>query len=655
MAKITPGNRLYLYRLLTQALGQNKQTLLPDLEAALAADSIAPADLGCKDIRALCDALPEFVRVTVFKKGSVYATVVANAEYDAALERAAKGTGDGKKSFKRKGPKSIKPQRPRHIEEPKAKVPVAEADAAPQAAEASAPEETTEAAPDANEPQVKRSEGPEAITLAELLARSASQDAEPGEHESEGETEAESATPGEAEPKPEAADVPAVEPEGPASPTAAAPATEAEAPAEAKPEGSPAIAADPEPSIKLTITYVPEPEPAPDPASTPEPEPEPAQAREPEAAVAPKPEALLSKPKAEAKAAPKPKIAPDPARHFPQDFYAEVRVTDEPLSALYQALPLDVDPVATLEEDFRIARSTGAFTGTRSEVTFPLRFEQADGTPATATLRRCARAVGGKKWTLAEVSVDAPEEVGMGSLKRRPVGPWATFANEDQLKGHISPEAELAQFAVLGSWEKLLEELAELAAPEDWGEGRVLLRDYLAMTFARAKRQHRVSMADDGSGAAFDTGLVTADGEPIAAVLEPHDGDIQWELTCFSANAQARPVTYPSPFAQAEAPANPREASIGELRRRGGEVAPSLHRALQRAARNPRYGTLAYDAVEDRVVALLPVEGGVAALAPNEENEPQVVAVVDAADAYVCARVVSSDQPVWLMDAAQPA
>ena len=618
MAKITPGNRLYLYRLLTQTLGQNKQTLLPDVEAALAADNIAPTDLGCKDVRALCDALPEFVRVTVFKKGSVYATVVANAEYDAALERAAKGAGDGKKSFKRKGPKSIKPQRPKHIEEPKAKV--AEAVEVESGAEVAAePEVAPKPAQETNDPQVKRAEGPEAITIAELLARSAEEGLEAGAAEPAAEPEAEET------PVPEPAQYAAAEAE-----------TIAEADAEPETVAEPAPAPAPEPSIKLTITYVPETadEPAPEPTAEP----------------APKPEAPLPKP--EPKPAPAPKPAPDPARHLPQDFYAEVRVTDEPLSALYQVLPLDVDPVATLEEDFRIARSTGAFTGTRSEVTFPLRFQQADGTPATATLRRCARAVGGKEWSLAEVSVDAPEEVGMGSLKRRPVGPWAAFANEDQVKGCISPEAELAQFAVLGSWEKLLGELAGLAAPEDWGAGRKLLRDYLAMTFARVKRQHRVSMADDGSSAAFDTGLVTAGGEPIAAVLEPHDGDIQWELTCFSANAQARPATYPSPFAQVEVPVAPREAGFGELRGRGGEVTASLHRSLQRAARNPRFGTLAYDAVEDRVVALLPVEGGVAALAPGESNEPQVVAVVDAADAYICARVASSDQPAWLVGAA---
>ena len=31
-----------------------------------------------------------------------------------------------------------------------------------------------------------------------------------------------------------------------------------------------------------------------------------------------------------------------------------------------------------------------------------------------------------------------------------------------------------------------------------------------------------------------NTGLLSPEGEPICAVLEPRDGDIAWELVCFS-------------------------------------------------------------------------------------------------------------------------
>ena len=310
--------------------------------------------------------------------------------------------------------------------------------------------------------------------------------------------------------------------------------------------------------------------------------------------------------------------------------------------------------MATLEEDFRIARSTHSLTGTRSEVSFPLRFQRKNGEPVTATLRRRARAVAGKRWALAGIDADSPEEVGMGALKHKAAGPWAAFANEDQLKGAISPEAELAQFAILGSWDQLLKQLSELAAPEDWGEDRVVLREYLSMTFRRVTRQHRLSMADDGSSAAFDTGLVTAEGETIAAILEPHDGDIQWELTCFSTNAKGQPATYLPHFAQPKVSAgHTTEATFDELRRSITEVTGPLRRALQQAVRNPRYATLAYDAVNDRVVGLLPVDDEVCAIVAGANGEAQVVATADARDAYICARVVSSEQPSWLVKMAK--
>ena len=89
MPKIVPGNRLYLYQLLSRELGVGKQTLLPRVEEVLLADGLAPEDLGCDDMRALCEQLGEFIKLTVFKKGYVYATVLANEEYDRALERLA--------------------------------------------------------------------------------------------------------------------------------------------------------------------------------------------------------------------------------------------------------------------------------------------------------------------------------------------------------------------------------------------------------------------------------------------------------------------------------------------------------------------------------------------------------------------------------------
>lgn len=582
MSQIKPGHRLYLYRLFRRELGVGKQTALARAAEVLEADGLAPSDLGFDDARSLFEELSECVKVTVFKKGAVFVTVLANEEYDQALDRAEKNGGKnpaGAKSFKRqRGVKNVKPLKPKHIEPEPEPVPEPEPEPEVEPEIEAAPE--PESAPEA-EPEPEPAVAVEADPAAEPAI--------------EGQAKPEVAAPQEAEPAPE--------------PTPEDEADEALA-ADPEPEPAPAL----EPSIKFTITYAPEPiEQDIDPNPLPEATTDEAPAEEP-AATEPAP--------------PRPSRPARPANNLPQDFYADVIVTDEPLSALYQVLPLEVDPVATLEEDFRIARSTGTLDGTRSEVSFPMRFQRRDGSPVMVTLRRRARAVSGKHWTLASIDADAPEEIGMGALERKAAGPWAAFANDDQLKDATSPEAELAQFAVLGSWDKLLEELSALAAPEDWGEGRVLLRDYLAMRYRRVARERLVSMADDGSSAAFDTGLLSAGGEPIAAILEPHDGDIHWELTCFSVNAQARPATWPQ---------MPEAGQIARELLEAGD--PALRRAAALVVRSPRAATQAYDTVNDAVYVLVPVGEQAYALGHGP---------VSKAFARVCARVVSADQPAWL-------
>ena len=580
MAKITAGNALYLYRLLGRELGVGKQTSMARVAEVLEADGIWPEDLGCADVRALCEALTDFAKVTAFKKGQVFVTVMRNEELDRMLERAGEPTAAEKAASKgkpwkhRKGAKAVKPQKPRHVEKPVAE-PAAEP--APDLAPEPMPEPVAEPAAE---------EEPQAEAAVEKTA--------------EAEVTSEAVT------KVEVASEPAAEPE---------PEPEPEPAPQAEPEPEPAPAA-PEPSIKLTITFDPDPEPEPAPAT----EPEPVSA-----------------------AVPTPAPAPVPARHerahadLPQDFYADVRCPDEQLSTLYQLLPADVDPMATLEEDFRLARSTHALEGTRSNVTFPLRYQRSDGSPVTVTLRRTARAQAGKHWTLAEVTGDAPETVGLEGLSRRVEGAWRAFASDEDAAAATSPEDELARYAVLGSWDRLLANLAAMAEPENWGTDLHVLKDYLTMAFHRERLQGRLAVTDDGSSAAFDTGLLSPEGEPICAVLEPRDGDIAWELACFSTNACARAASY------GEAPSV--QTVIDALL---AANTMDLRRLAQRLARNPRTMTLAYDAVADEVRVLLPGKND-ALVVDLSGNAAQVTGHVSLEDAYSCARVVSSDQPGWLI------
>lgn len=581
MAKITAGNALYLYRLLGRELGVGKQTSMARVAEVLEADGIWPEDLGCADVRALCEALTDFAKVTAFKKGQVFVTVMRNEGLDRMLERAGEPTAAEKAASKgkpwkhRKGAKAVKPQKPRHVEKPVAE-PAAEP--APDLGPEPMPEPVTGPAPEpATEPVAE--EEPQAEAAVEKTAEA--------EVTSEPATKVEVASETAAEPEPEPEPAPQAEPE---------------------PEPAPVA---PEPSIKLTITFDPDPELEPVPATEPEPV---------------------------STAAPTPAPARPERAHadLPQDFYADVRCPDEQLSTLYQLLPADVDPMATLEEDFRLARSTHALEGTRSNVTFPLRYQRADGSPVTVTLRRTARAQAGKHWTLAEVTGDAPETVGLEGLPRRVEGAWRAFASDEDAAAATSPEDELARYAVLGSWDRLLADLAGAAEAENWGTDLHVLKDYLAMTFHRERLQGRLAVTDDGSSAAFDTGLLSPEGEPICAVLEPRDGDIAWELACFSTNACARAASY------GEAPSV--QTVIDALL---AANSMDLRRLAQRLARNPRTMTLAYDAVADEVRVLLPGKDD-ALVVDLSGNAAQVTGHVSLEDAYSCARVVSSDQPGWL-------
>lgn len=128
------GNHIYLYRLLRDAIGCGKQTFMTQVEEALAAGDMTAYDLGFESTRELLEELDDCIRLTVFKGGRLYATVIANDTWDAALAKgedkpkAAKGV---KQSYKKKkrGEKDLKAVRPKHVKRPE---PEAMVEAAPE-------------------------------------------------------------------------------------------------------------------------------------------------------------------------------------------------------------------------------------------------------------------------------------------------------------------------------------------------------------------------------------------------------------------------------------------------------------------------------------------------------------------------------------------
>ena len=100
-----------------------KQTSMARVAEVLEADGIWPEDLGCADVRALCETLTDFAKVTAFKKGQVFVTVMRNEELDRMLERAGEPTAAEKAAWAASSGSTAralrqKPQKPRHVEKP---------------------------------------------------------------------------------------------------------------------------------------------------------------------------------------------------------------------------------------------------------------------------------------------------------------------------------------------------------------------------------------------------------------------------------------------------------------------------------------------------------------------------------------------------------
>ena len=124
MPNLTPGNRLYFYQLFTQELGIGKQTTLLRVEEVLADADVLLEDVECESVEQLLGEL-DFVKLTVFKKGRVFATILQREDLDELLVKAAQPTVDkaaaaAGKSWKRsRRSKDVRPAKPRHKAKPK--------------------------------------------------------------------------------------------------------------------------------------------------------------------------------------------------------------------------------------------------------------------------------------------------------------------------------------------------------------------------------------------------------------------------------------------------------------------------------------------------------------------------------------------------------
>ena len=369
MAVIKQEHALYLYKLLKATIGVSKQTPLSTVEDVLVEDELAPQDFGFDDIRALMEACPDFIKITAFKKGYVYATLLTFDTFEAALVAGEKNveTQNNSKPWKRRrGAKSIRALKPKHL--------VVEAE--PEAEELPTQEEPTE--PE----ELPVAESSEELSVAEESAAGAPEE----------DLQQESAD--DAAPEPAEAEASAPE------------ATETEAPVPEPKAAEPTVPEPvvPEPTISLTVTY--NPYDGSDEEKTLEAAPSVLQqALNATSSVS---STTVSESHASTQAINQ-NETPAPAPTYPANFEEDVHVNNELLGILYQMAPVDANVLKQLEEDFKLAESSRALISKGGTFTFNTRYKKPQtGEVITATVRKSKRGAL-RPWTLLKLSVSADE------------------------------------------------------------------------------------------------------------------------------------------------------------------------------------------------------------------------------------------------------
>lgn len=402
------GNHIYLYRLLRDAIGCGKQTFMTQVEEALAAGDMTAYDLGFESTRELLEELDDCIKLTVFKGGRLYATVIANEAWDAALAKgedkpkAAKGA---KQSYKKKkrGEKDLKAVRPKHVKRPKPETMVeAVPEPEPEAEIEVAIEVTAETEITATtDPEViseqettaELNEAPKSTTeeAADQPETSAFQNsdvfgdkAEDDQSDEPADQDATESTPEPEAPQPAISLTVVYDPEN----ANAGIITMASTPVETKPsiEAEDAPEADAKTETEDTSVSV---EPT-DSAVNPEPVPE-------------------SAPVIESTSAPVPAPVPAPAaptipEGFPVDFATEVFCPGPLLHQLSTYLPYGADTLGIVGEYYWIARERGTIEAARNRASFPLRYTQAgERHEVTVRIRRNTTGGLGSTWAIDKV------------------------------------------------------------------------------------------------------------------------------------------------------------------------------------------------------------------------------------------------------------
>lgn len=626
MATIAAGNSLYIYRLLADKIGFNRQTLLSRFEEVFSADEIDPFDLDCSNVREVLENLPDYIEIITFKKGNTYAIVKPYQKWDEVLKRLDAGVTDNGNSAKKsngrpnnknhqganrnpwksgqtKDPRPIKPgSKKKRIKQTESITPHKEKDIQ------AIPEVDTDT-------QVK----PE----HEELSQSADKEQELPQTNIEV-------------------------------------SNDQNIDNETIYQGNNVLIdhnINPIESTKSNVDDI---------------------------------DKAKANPIIEVIPSDHTSIINDKLQGLPESFFEQVYVKGGPLLILNQILPVGIDIIGVLEQDWRAARGSGVFKGSRSEVTYPLRYLRADGSPIEITMRRMPVHSYGKKWAITQVDGDdgstgLHEAIEVGGAPQQEIGAWHALlpASRRQKSLGLNTIRELSEFAVLGTWDSFIDSLASRVQPEKWSTpGKVgnnaLLSEYIADTFHRVLSQDRLMVANDRSIAAFNTGLYSRSHDDIYACFSPHEGDIAWQFMGFTTarvgvsgtidelgkqlieklDHLPRAATYIDDLSDISiSDTTPVELSDDISGRMGDQMRIAFERTVNCVRNNWRLATPAYIPSDNKTVLLLPLSldddgrtdcAMVLEHIKGEQDRYCGICLAPLVNAYACARVVSSELPTWL-------
>ena len=416
------GNHIYLYRLLRDAIGCGKQTFMTQVEETLVAGDMTAYDLGFESTRELLEELDDCIKLTVFKGGRLYATVIANEAWDAALAKgedkpkAAKGA---KQSYKKKkrGEKDLKAVRPKHVKraepepvaevapepEPETEIEVAievTAEAETEIAAMTDPEVMSEQEAAAELNEAPKSTTEEAADQSETPAFQNSDvfgdEAEDNQPDESADQDATESTPEPETPQPAISLTVVYDPENANAGITTMASTPIEAKSSVENENATQVevetaVADAPVTVKPTDSAV-KPEPVPESAPVIESASEPVYDQIP--APAPVPAAVP---------APAP-ATPAIPEDFPVDFATEVFCPGPLLHQLSTYLPYGADTLGIVGEYYWIARERGTIEAARNRASFPLRYTQAGERREVAVrIRRNTTGGLGATWAIDKV------------------------------------------------------------------------------------------------------------------------------------------------------------------------------------------------------------------------------------------------------------